>query len=276
MSLFGDLFGMGAGGLAVGQAYNSLGDIGQQALTGAQQIGQTGLEQSQFTPYGVSSSIGQGNATTSGIDYQLSGQQQGLQDQLGQGASGFFNQAMQGTQGREQDVYDRIRAMQMPGEDRQRLGMEERLQNQGRMGVRTSMFGGTPEQFSMDQAQAESRNQAALMAMQQGQAEQAQQGALGSQFMQNQYMPQAALLQQMQPGIQNQQLAQQQQQYGAGLYSEANMGGLEALLGSGLGQANLMGQLGTGLLSGVFSGAGSPTAGSAGGFFDWLDNKFGV
>jgi hypothetical protein len=47
------------------------------------------------------------------------------------------------------------------------------------------------------------------------------------------------------------QLAQRGQLYGAGLFGEASMGGLEALLGAGLGQANLMGQLGTGLLTGL-------------------------
>lgn len=152
--------------------------------------------------------------------------------------------------------------MQSPEEERQRLALEERLQNQGRLGVRTSMFGGTPEQFSMDKAQAEARNQAALMAMQQGQAQQAQQAALGTQFLNNQYLPQAALMQQGQLGLQNANLAQAAQLYGAGLFGESRMGGLEALLGSGLGQANLIGNLGSGLLTGAFGGAG-----------DWFTKK---
>lgn len=116
------------------------------------------------------------------------------------------------------------------------------------------MFGGTPEQFSMDKAQAEARNQAALMSMQQAMAQQAQQASLGQQFMQGQYLPQAALLQQGQLGLGNAQLAQNAQQFGAGMYGEARMGGLEAYLGAGLGQANLMGNVGSGLLSGLFGG----------------------
>ena len=47
------------------------------------------------------------------------------------------------------------------------------------------------------------------------------------------------------------QLAQRGQLYGTGLFSEASMGGLQALLKSGLGQADLMGVLGTGLLGGA-------------------------
>ena len=113
------------------------------------------------------------------------------------------------------------------------------------------MFGGTPEQFSMDMAQAEARNQASLMAMQQAQAQQAQQAALGNQFMNSQYLPQAALMQTGQLGYNNAALQQNAQQFGAGLFGEASMGGLEALLGSGLGQASLIGNVGSGLLTGA-------------------------
>jgi hypothetical protein len=53
---------------------------------------------------------------------------------------------------------------------------------------------------------------------------------------------------------------------GAGLFGEASMSGLEALLGSALGQANLMGNVGTGLLSGAISGAGKGQGGMFSGF----------
>ena len=108
------------------------------------------------------------------------------QQLLAQGASDlggmFMGQLTQPMAGRETDVYNRLRAMQAPEEERQRLALEERLFNQGRMGVQTNMYGGTPEQFALSKAQAEAQNQASLMAMQQAQAEQQQQAALGSQF----------------------------------------------------------------------------------------------
>ena len=44
------------------------------------------------------------------------------------------------------------------------------------------MFCGTPEQLALAKAQESAQNQAALMAMQQAQAEQAQQAALGAQY----------------------------------------------------------------------------------------------
>jgi hypothetical protein len=98
-------------------------------------------------------------------------------------ASGqFIDEARVGTQAREQAIFDRIRAAQMPEEERQRLMLEERLANQGRLGVTTNLFGGTPEQLALSKAQAEARNTAMLQAMQQAQAERGQAGALGAQF----------------------------------------------------------------------------------------------
>ena len=94
----------------------------------------------------------------------------------------FMGQAEAPLASREADIYNRIRATQMPEEQRQRLALEERLAGQGRLGVQTAMYGGTPEQFAMAQAQEEAQNRASLAAIQQAQAEQAQQGALGAQF----------------------------------------------------------------------------------------------
>ena len=108
------------------------------------------------------------------------------QQLLAQGAADLGGMFMTGlTQpmaGRETDVYNRMRAMQAPEEQRQQLALEERLFNQGRMGVQTNMYGGTPEQFALSKAQAEAQNQASLLAMQQAQKEQQQQGELGYRF----------------------------------------------------------------------------------------------
>ena len=94
----------------------------------------------------------------------------------------FMGQLAQPMAGRETDIYNRIRATQTPEEQRQRLALEERLASQGRLGVQTAMYGGTPEQFALAQAQEEAQNRASLAAIQQAQAEQQQQAALGAQF----------------------------------------------------------------------------------------------
>lgn len=248
------LLGLLGGGAALANAYNRLGGIGEAAQQGAMQIAQQGLEQSQFQPFGLTTTTGSAfnyDPVTGQVTMATAPGESALQQQLFGDAQAMFGAAAGPTDAREQAVYERIRAAQRPEEERQRLALEERLQAQGRGGVRTAMFGGTPEQLAMSKAQAEAQNTAMLGAMQQAQAEQAQQAALGGQFLGASYMPQAQLLQALQGSQLFPQLQQRGQLYGAGLFGEGAMGGLEALLGAGLGQANLMGQLGTGLLSGL-------------------------
>lgn len=246
----------GAGLLAIREAYEKLGGIGESAQQSAQQIAQQGLEQSQFQPFSVTSATGGQfgyDPATGAATMDLSQQEQAFQQQMFGDAQSMFTNASMDTGDRENAVYERIRAAQRPEEERRALALEERLQNQGRGGVRTSMFGGTPEQLAMSKAQAEAQNTAMLGAMQQAQQEQAQQASLGQQMLGASYIPQAQLLQAMQGSELYPQLQQRGQLYGAGLFGEGAMGGVEALLGASLGQADLMGVLGTGLLSGALS-----------------------
>jgi len=249
------LSALGAGGLLTGKAYKDLGEIGTTARREAGEIAQTGVEQTRFMPFTVTTGTGGALTTTpeGGLTVGMSPEEQAFQQQMFGGAGQFYQQAMQPTQEREQAVFERIRAAQRPEEERQRLATEERLAAQGRLGLRTAQFGGAPEQFALAKAQEEARNQAMLSAMQQAQAEQMQQAQLGGQFIGASYTPQAQALNVLQAGMPAAQMAQRGQLQGAGLFGEAQMGGLEALLGSGLGQANLYGQLGTGLLSGLLT-----------------------
>lgn len=262
---------IGAGSLM--NAYNRLGNIGESAQQGAQLIANQGLQQTQFQPFTVRSTTGGMfgyDPQTGAVDMNVSPQEQALQQSLFGGAQGFYNQAQMPTAAREQSVFDRIRAVQRPEEQRQQLMLEERLANQGRLGVRSNLFGGTPEQAALSQAQAEAQNQAALMAMQQAQQEQLQQAQLGQSMLGASYMPQAQLLAAQQASQLFPQLQQRGQLSGAGLFGEASMGGLEALLGSGIGQANLMGQLGTSILGGL----ATPTD-TYGGFADLFKGATG-
>ena len=154
-----------------------------------------------FKPFTVASNVGGVTGGPDGTTFTLDPQQAAMQQQLFGGAGDFYGQAMAPTAQREQDIYQRIRAAQSPEEERQRLALEERLAQQGRLGVQTNMFGGTPEAFAMEKAQAEARNQAMLGAMQQAQTEQAQQATLGGQFLQQSYAPQAALLSSFAPSL---------------------------------------------------------------------------
>lgn len=278
--LFDFLGGGGGQGLAglglLTSAYGRLGDIGERGLTLGQELAETQMGQAAFRPYTVTTSTGgqfgmMQDPLTGAMTYQMgvSPEEQAFRQQMFGGAGQFFQQAAMPTTDREQAVYERMRAAMSPEEERQRLALEERLASQGRLGVQTAQFGGTPEQLAMAQAQEEGRNRAMLSAMQQAQAEQAQQAALGGQFLGSSYLPQQMLLQGLTPGQTAAAQAQQAQLYGTGLFGEATASGIDALLGSGLGQANLMGAAGTGLLAGLFGGSGSSSSG--GGFFDLVE-----
>jgi hypothetical protein len=162
---------------------------------------------------------------------------------------------------REQEIFDRIRATQFGEEERQRLALEERLASQGRLGVQTAMFGGTPEQLALAKAQEEAQARASLAAIQQAQAEQAQQAKLGTQLLGAAYLPEAQAQNALQRALVAADISQRGRQYGTGLFAESSIAGLDALLASGIGQAELMGRTGTGLLSGAIGGAGDGQGG---------------
>jgi len=125
--------------------------------------------------------LGVGQQQLGASPFGLAGQQQAAQQAFGLGSQ-FMGQAGMPMGAREQEVYDRIRATQLGEEERKRLELEERLFAQGRGGVRTAMYGGTPEQLALSKAQEEAQNQASLMAITQAQKEQLQQADIGSTY----------------------------------------------------------------------------------------------
>ena len=248
------------GGLLTGEAYGRLSDVGREARTGAEALAAQQMEQTQFRPFTVTTATGADMGTRvtpeGGIETTmgLSPEEQMLQQQLLGGAGGFFGQAMQTREPREQAIFERMRRTQRPEEERQRLALEERLLSQGRLGTSSSAYGGaTPEMLAMSTAQEEARNRAMLGAMQQAQAEQMQQAALGQQFLGSGYIPQQQLMAATQPAQQLAALQQQAQLQGAGLFGEATMSGLEAQLVAEQARANLLGQTGAGLLQGALT-----------------------
>jgi hypothetical protein len=201
MALIDDLLGLGFDVTAATKMMDSIKDFGTEAETRAGAIGTEAYDAMQFKPFTVTSGVG--STTTDadgGFTMDLSPEQQALQDTLFSGAGGYdpiyeqlANQAYGGvgslmTQAqqaaldagamdrgaREEQVYGQLRALQSPEEERQRLALENRMASQGRLGVSTAQYGGTPEQLAMAKAQSEAQNQASLMAMQQSGAEQQQ------------------------------------------------------------------------------------------------------
>ena len=241
------------------------------------------------SPTAPSSSFGTGAPNLSGIQGQAFG-----------GIQGLLQQAQGGIAGREQDVYDRIRATQMPEEQRQQLALNEQLAAQGRTGLRTAQFGGSPEQFAMEKARAEAMNQASLMSINQAEQQrasdlaaatgmfglgsqasflpsglqQAQLGNIGAS-MGLQYMPEQQLLASLTPGIQLADIAGVGQREGAGLFAEAGAAGLEANLAAQQNRAEGLAGLYNSLINAQGQTAASATGAAGGTSSNLLGSLFG-
>ena len=280
----GFLGGQGGRLLGAGLSIDELNKITEIAEKSAEEqakIGQQAQEDVAFKPFTVTTGFGgvaatpEGGFTTTLSPSQVAQQQQlqaitggllggmgatlpdvsGIQQQALEGAGGFLTGTMMPTAQREADVYERIRATQRPAEERARLALEERLASQGRTGLRTAMFGGSPEQLALAQAQEEAKARASLSAIQQAQAEQMQQAGLAESLfglggraaglpqalqaaqLQNitsslglQYAPEQQLLASLTPAISIADLARTGQQLGAQTRAEASISGLEDLL----------------------------------------------
>ena len=179
----------------------------------------------------------------------------GITTQALGGVTGALTGLMSPMATREADVYERIRATQRPEEERRQLALQDQLLSQGRLGLRTAQFGGSPEQFALAQAQEEAKNRAALSALGQAQAEQQQQLGLAQGLfglgsgaaalpaslqlgqLQNiglsqaaQYQPETQLLAALNPAINLANIAGTGQRQGAGYLTQAGISGLEDIL----------------------------------------------
>ena len=305
----GDLAATGLSAAALNDSMRRLSSVGEAAALGAQNIGKQAQTDAQFQPFTVTTGFGQVGATPEGgFTTTMSPQQQARQEALsgitggllGQysprgmgGRSDIEQQALQGTTGaltalgapmatREADVFERIRAVQRPEEERQRLALQDRLLSQGRLGLQTAAYGGSPEQFALAQAQEEAKNRASLMALQQAGAERQQDlasaqglfdlstraasvpGALTAADLGNiqqslalETVPEQTLLSTLAPAINIAGIADLGRRQGAGLAAEGGMSGLELAVQTDLARADLLKQLYGGLLSGAGSSAGS-------------------
>lgn len=310
------LLGLGGGGLMVGNAYNKLGSIGDTAWDKSKQIGNQAAGLSNFTGYGVTGPTGSTSVSSNGSTaFNLNPDQLALQklagatgmgmmgwnhplSQYGAGALGTAGNLLssigQDPAAREQDIYNRIRAMQTPEEQRAQVALGSKLAAQGRTGVTTAQFGGTPEQLAMEKAIAEARNAASVSAINLGQQQQQQDtnsaamlsqtgsGALGSQgelaqlYSMLQYAPQSALADMFSAGSGGYSFADIARRQQAALQAEAQMGGLEAQLGAGLGQANLMGNIGSAAIGGGMGMLGSAVSNGTATLSDFFKKIYGA
>lgn len=175
------LFGAGARAAIANQDIQNVEQVGSQALSTAQGLAGDLREQAGFVPYTVTSGSGQVDMLANqqggfgGLNINLSPEQQAIVDQFQSTASGAAEMAGMDSATRaagladmlginlssptrsEQDIFNLLSGVGEGERERERLALEQRLFNQGRTGVRTDAFGGTPEQLALAKAQEEAR-----------------------------------------------------------------------------------------------------------------------
>ena len=252
---------------ALGEAQALGGMFTQQAGLSSQLQSQAQQRASQLSQLGLSAERVQAQLEAEGFGREMQLAGAGLQAQQAQSA--LESQAQQrATQLAQlglsaEQIQSRLqteglgRAATAAGQVGQLARLAGGLQAQ-QAGLGAQFAGLGANLAGQQQALDAARQQQAIQALTAGQGLLG--GGLGLQRLQQQlgtsalgaaYMPQAQALNVLQAGMPAAELAQRAQLQGAGLFGQAEMGGLQALLGSGLGQAELFGQLGTGLLSGL-------------------------
>jgi len=232
-------------------------------------IAETAAGAAEFVPFSVKTATGAGTTIGAGatgqpeLQYTLSPEEQAIQSGLLSGAQGMVGQAPVTAE----SLYGQIRGIQTPEEERQRLALENRLASQGRLGVQTAAYGGTPEQLAYQKAIQEAQNQAAFQATQMApQLQQAQiqnlTGMLGAA-----YIPQQQAMAGLMPGIDISRIAQAARQGEAESLYRGGIAGLEAQAAGATAAANVEAartQALANALSGMFAkpdGAGATSAG---------------
>ena len=219
-------------------------EMGQEGIQGARDIGQRGYTESMglaedaagkatFQPFTVTTGLGQTTTTpTGGIDIGLSPEQQALQTQLMGQAQGLFGQVGVDPSTAQADLYEQMRAVQRPEEERQRLALEERMLSQGRLGLQSAAYGGSsPELLAQETVRQEAMARANLGARTQSMAEQAQALTAATGLLGAGYTPQSQALGALGAGTKVAGLADIGRRTGAQLFGQLGQSGVEALIG---------------------------------------------
>ncbi len=228
MSWLSDLLGTGAQVALSNYGVNEAQQAGREAEQSLMGLGSQLRNDLQFRPYTVTSGLGSSNATSQGTTTTLSPEMQAFQQQLLGGAGNLFGQAMQPVEGRANAITAMLEAAASPSREREMLGLEGRLLSQGRLGVRTDMFGGTPEQLALSKAIEEQRMNNALMGRQQAIGEQQQAYNVGAGMFGQSFLPQQMLNQDVGAAIPFAELSSRGQQQGAVLGAQLAGQGVEA------------------------------------------------
>jgi len=251
MSFLSDIVGAGGSYYLQEENIKDLQKIGQETQTGMQALGEQAAASAAFKPYTVTSDLANVATTPEGgFGINLSPEQLAIQNQLQGQASSMFSQVGVDPAIAQAQLYEQMRAVQRPEEERQRLALEERMLSQGRLGLSSAAYGGaSPELLAQETARQEAMARANLGARQQSMAEQTQAAKLGGLLQAAGYQPQAQALSMFGASQIPAGYADVGRRTGAELASQLGLGGLEGRLQAEDLASRLTLQQGEGLLT---------------------------
>ena len=236
-----------------GQVGDTIGGISDQAM-----------EYGKFQPWTIRGGVGNIGADENGMRFGLNDQMKRYSNNMFGDGRNLLNRSMQDPMAREQQLYDRMREIQAPGERRAMQNMQQNMFSQGRTGMGSQEYGGSPEQHAYYKAMGESQNSAMMNATQQAMAEQQQQYNMGMGMSQQGFAPYDYLMKQANMGLNNQQLVQNANQNQASLFAQLGLGAEGMKLNYGNLQTKMIGDM---------INAASGMAGNAGAYLDnWGSN----
>lgn len=275
------------GGANLGLIEKGISDV--RAAGQAQQQGINALTNQirsdmQFKPYTVTSATGSFATGPEGATSTLSPEMQQAMNKLQEGAGMFYNRTLMDTGARANEITQQMEAALAPQRERDRLALEERLLSQGRLGVSTAQYGGSPEQFALAKAVEEQRAMNALNARQQAMGEQLQNYNIGQSMFGLSFLPQQQNLAASQFGVPFAELLNRANLQRGITTGELGTAGIAAQTQSDqmanmlrLAQLQSLSDMflgsqssGAGLLGSLLSGGGTNAQSNA----SWLDNFF--
>ena len=229
---FGDLFNTGAEYYNQQQEVGRATDLRNLALETGQQTGRTAAEMAKFQPYTVTGNLATGRTTAEGgLNLELTPEELARQQARFGQAEGLFGQVGVDPAVAQRELYEQIRSVQRPEEERERLRMQEGLFSGGRGGISQAQYGGSnQETFGFDLAQAEARNKASLDARTQALAEQQQALGMAGTLTGQAYMPQQEAIGLFGAGNAPASYADAARRQQGSLYGQSALAGLEGML----------------------------------------------
>ena len=228
----GNLFNTGLDYYTGQQGIDSARAAGGLALGTASGIGQTAADMAKFQPYTVTGNLATGRTTAEGgLNLELTPEELARQQARFGQAEGLFGQVGVDPAVAQRELYEQIRSVQRPEEERERLRMQEGLFSGGRGGISQAQYGGSnQEQFGFDLAQAEARNRASLDARTQALAEQQQALGMAGTLTGQAYMPQQEAIGLFGAGNAPASYADAARRQQGSLYGQSALAGLEGML----------------------------------------------